>query len=130
MTQTTPFPNLQGQQYASLSTFRKSGESVATPIWFALEGSKIYVVTIANSGKVKRIRNSSRVQLAPCTSSGKLLGPSVDATARVLSEREGKHANEVLLKKYGLFYRAFGLMWSIRRSETAFLEISRGEALS
>jgi uncharacterized protein len=124
MTQTTPFPNLQGQQYASLSTFRKSGDAVATPVWFALEGDKLYIVTMMKAGKTKRIRNNPRVQLAPCTSSGKLLGPSVDGTARVLSEREGVVAHQALLKKYGLFYRAFGLLWSIQRNQTAYLEVS------
>jgi uncharacterized protein len=124
MTQTTAFPNLQGQQYASLSTFRKSGEAVATPVWFALEGGKLYIVTMAKAGKTKRIRNNPQVQLAPCTSAGKLLGPSVDGTARVLSASEGKLADALLLKKYGLFYRGFGLMWRIQRAEVAYLEVS------
>jgi uncharacterized protein len=124
MTQTLPFPNLQGQQYASLVTFRKSGEGVPTPVWFAQEGNKLYVVTLANAGKAKRIRNNPKVTLAPCTASGKVTGSSIEATARVLSDAEGEHANKVLEKKYGLIYAGFRFMWRIRNQQPAFIEIS------
>lgn len=62
------FAAFAGQRYLSLETFKKSGQGVKTPVWFAAEPSveldsnnvKLYVYTIGVSGKVKRIRNNSR----------------------------------------------------------------------
>jgi uncharacterized protein len=124
MTQTLPFPNLQGAQYASLVTFRKNGQGVPTPVWFAQEGSKLYIVTMGNAGKVKRIRNNPKVTLAPCTASGKVTGSSIEAIARVLPDAEGDHANKVLEKKYGLIYAGFRFMWRIRNQQPVFVEVS------
>ena len=55
----------QKQKYLNLETFRKSGESMRTPVWFVQDGESLYVHTVANSGKVKRIRNNGRVNIAP-----------------------------------------------------------------
>jgi len=46
------------QQYLNLETFRKNGAAVKTPVWFVQDGDAIFVRTLANSGKVKRIRNN------------------------------------------------------------------------
>ena len=70
------------QQYLNLETFRKSGVGVRTPVWFVQDGETIYVRTIANSGKVKRIRNKGLVNIAPCKVDGALLGDWQPASAR------------------------------------------------
>jgi hypothetical protein len=118
------FPNLVGHRYMSLTTFRKTGKAVATPVWFAEEKGRIYVYTAPDSGKVKRLRNNSRVQLAPCTFSGKVLGPAVEARARVLAVNETDQARAALLRKYGWQAR-LGLFFSRlrRREPPAYLEI-------
>ena len=51
-------------RYMSLATFRKSGAQVATPVWFAPADGKLYVFTAGDSGKVKRLRGSSRARRA------------------------------------------------------------------
>src|SRR5215470_15122623 len=57
----------QGQKYLSLTSFRKSGVPVRTPVWFAEAEGKLYLFTNPKSGKAKRIRNNPRVLIAPCT---------------------------------------------------------------
>ena len=67
------FAAFAGQRYLNLETFKKSGQGVKTPVWFAAEPSvkldsndaKLYVYTIGVSGKVKRIRNNARTSLPP-----------------------------------------------------------------
>ena len=76
-----------GQKYISLTTFRKNGVAVATPVWFGEDGDKLYVMTRSDMGKAKRIRNNPRVRVAPCTSRGKVTGPEFEASARILPGR-------------------------------------------
>ena len=80
---------LQGQKYVSLTSFRKNGVRVATPVWFGEDEDKIYVMTRSDSGKYKRIRNNPHVLVAPCTMRGKITGPTFAATARILPPADG-----------------------------------------
>jgi len=52
---------IHGQKYISLTTFRKNGTPVATPVWFGEDGDKLYVMTRSDLGKAKRIRNNPQV---------------------------------------------------------------------
>ena len=67
---THPFPMLEGHKNMNLTTFRKSGNEVPTPVWFVILEGKLYVRTEASSGKVKRIRNNGRVEPTPSTVRG------------------------------------------------------------
>ncbi|MGI8649910.1 MAG: PPOX class F420-dependent oxidoreductase [Rubrobacter sp.] len=127
------FGVLEGHQYASLSTFRKDGTAVATPVWFAANGGKLYVTTVDGTGKVKRIRNNSSVTLAPCDRRGRLLGEAVEGRARLISTRatqENRYADRALAGKYGLQYRAFGALRNVvaKKRERVFIEISPPDA--
>ncbi len=89
--------------YLQLTTYRKTGESVATPVWFAEFEGVLYIATSAQSGKFKRIRKNSLVQIAPCTASGKVTGRVFEARGRLVIERqEQRIAEAALQKKYGL----------------------------
>ncbi len=68
-------PEIAGQKYISLASFRKSGDAVRTPVWFGEKDDKLYVMTRSDSGKYKRIRNNPKVRIAPCTMRGKITGP-------------------------------------------------------
>ena len=72
------------QNYLNLESYRKSGEAICTPLWFAQDGEVFYFYTVAHSFKVKRLRNNSRCRVAPCDMRGNLKGDWVDATARLL----------------------------------------------
>lgn len=99
---------LRRAQYFNLTTFRKTGVAVVTPLWFAEEGGIIYTQTGAESGKVKRIRNNPRVLLAPSTSRGKPTGPETEGTAHIITDKaEQARAEAALDRKYGLQRRLF-----------------------
>jgi len=102
------FAPFAGQKYLNLETFKKNGTGVKTPVWFAEDPSvsldsndaKLYVYTIGVSGKVKRIRNSPRVRIAPCDMRGKVLGEWVEARAEIISGEEDARGTQLLKKKY------------------------------
>ncbi|MEI7769963.1 MAG: PPOX class F420-dependent oxidoreductase [Chloroflexales bacterium] len=123
MTGTTTFAGLRDQQYISLTTYRKSGEAIATPVWFALDGERMYIVTPADSGKVKRIRNNGRVSLAPSDGRGKLKGPAMSALAALTDQAEGGAGDRALKAKYGWMYGAFNILWRFRKIKAVFLEV-------
>lgn len=110
---------IQKQKYISLTTFRKTGAGVATPVWFGEQDGKLYVMTRAHMGKVKRVRNNSRVKVAPCTIRGKVTGPEFEAKARLLPQEDWKRARKTITSKYLLAK----LSTPFSRAD-AFLEIS------
>jgi hypothetical protein len=108
-----------------LTTYRKTGVSVPTPVWFAQEADRVYVITGANAGKVKRIRHTSRVEVAPCTARGEVLGESLEAQARELTQEEGKRADRALSRKYGLQKFLFDIAGKLSGTKRTYLEIRR-----
>jgi uncharacterized protein len=96
---------LAGEKYISIETYRKSGQPVRTPVWFAESGGILYVRTSDDTGKYKRIRNDSSVQVAPCNMRGNVKGEWVKAEARIVSDDEKERAYKMLEKKYGLIYK-------------------------
>jgi PPOX class probable F420-dependent enzyme len=126
MTLSNAFSILVGHNYLSLTTFRKTGVAVSTPVWFAEVDGKLVVTTDSKSGKAKRIRNNPAVTVAPCDMRGKILGPVVQATARILTPEEAAFADHALLLKYGWQMRLFKLpaKLSRRADKDVFLEIT------
>ena len=98
------FESLEGHRYARLITYRRSGEPVPTPVWFARVGDVLYVVTGRSTGKAKRIRNNPDVTLAPSNFRGRPKGPNIKATARLTEQQEDDPAGRALRKKYGWLY--------------------------
>src|ERR1700730_16714611 len=91
-----------GQKYLNLETYRKNGNAVATPVWFAEDGGVLYIYSLADAGKVKRIRNNPRVRVAPCGMRAKLKGEWVETRARILQGDEAAKGHRLLDEKYGL----------------------------
>ena len=120
---TRSFAALEGRLYMSLTTFRKTGKAVATPVCFADEGGKLYVSTRDPSGKVKRIRNNPRVLVAPCTMRDRVTGPAVEAVARIMKDGESALARQALLRAYGWRLRLSNFFQKFRRERRVFLEI-------
>jgi hypothetical protein len=99
------FAALQNHKYINLATFRKNGQEVRTPVWFAGEPpqdvpEKLYIYTTANSGKAKRIRNNGHVRIAPCDARGKLLGNWIEARAEPVEGQDAQNGMRLLNKKY------------------------------
>jgi PPOX class probable F420-dependent enzyme len=122
------FNQLTQQKYINIETFRKSGVGVKTPVWFVQDGDTIFVNTVANSGKVKRIRNNGQVNIAACTMNGTLLGAWMPATAREVNDQHAeKKIDRLFDKKYGLTKKMFALMSVLQRRESTILVIKARE---
>jgi PPOX class probable F420-dependent enzyme len=126
------FAAFAAHKYLNLETFKKSGEEVRTPVWFAAAPSvsldssaaKLYIHTIGNTGKVKRIRNNSRVRVAPCDARGRLLGEWVDARAEVVTGQEAAHGMGLLNKKYAPWKQLLGFFAMFRPRERVVIAIA------
>ena len=102
------FAALGDEQFLSLTTFRKSGERVSNPMWVAQDGDALIMFTPQASGKVKRLRNSPRVELRPCNRRGRVKDgvEPVAGVAEVLTDEDSlERATGIIRRKYGLGYR-------------------------
>jgi PPOX class probable F420-dependent enzyme len=104
---TAGFGPLEGSRTALLTTYRPGGEAVGTPLSIALADGKAYFVTANDSGKARRLAQTARVTLAPCTISGKVTGEAVHGQARRLAPDERRRTAKGLLKP------TQGLFWSL-----------------
>ncbi|MCX6464535.1 MAG: PPOX class F420-dependent oxidoreductase [Pseudonocardiales bacterium] len=98
--------SLAGAQFVLLTTFRRDGRAVGTPVWVAPldgpDGPGLGVWTPGSSGKVKRVRRDGAVTLAPCDRRGTPLGEPVPGTARVLDAEGTRRVRTAVRRKYGL----------------------------
>jgi len=111
----------------NLTTYRKSGDVVHTPVWVVTDGTLGYIQTSKSAGKVKRIKNNHKVIIAPCTSSGKITGDKIEIKAEVmeLSHTDYKIINKKFKTKYNLLYivmKLFRRMGSYDKSEIILLK--------
>jgi PPOX class probable F420-dependent enzyme len=119
------FEHLRGHKYCLLVTYRRSGEAVPTPVWFGLDGGRLYLRSEANVAKVKRVRNDPTVRVAPCTVRGKPLGAPAAGRARVLEEPGELEAAEAALQaNYGLGRRIYEGAGGAFGVEAVYLEIT------
>lgn len=91
---------LRSGKYISLTTYRRDGRAVATPIWFVVDGGRILAFTGAQTGKAKRIRVNPPVEIAPCTLKGAVTGPAQSGTACLLPDSEREHVMALIRAKY------------------------------
>jgi uncharacterized protein len=125
------FAAFAGQKYLNLETFKKSGEGVKTPVWFAAEptakldstDAKLYAYTIGTTGKMKRIRNNPRVNVAPCDMRGALKGEWVPARAEILTGAEAEHGMQLLNKKYVPWKQLLDFFAAFRKRERTVFAI-------
>ena len=119
-------------KYLSITSFRRNGSGVATPVWFATEGDRLFVMTALGSGKVRRIRRNPFVSIAACSARGRLRGEPMTARAEILPSTQEEHVKRLIARKYRfdlLFIRPIralqGLIRPERRHEaTAVLAIT------
>lgn len=114
---------IRGQRFISLTTYRKNGAGVRTPLWFGEDLGNLYIMTRSYTGKIKRVRNISQARVAACTFRGKVTGPEFAAHARILPSEDHARARATITRKYWL--ARITAPWS--RAD-AFLEISFPES--
>ena len=106
---------LAKSKYLSLTTYRRDGTPVATPVWLAQHGDGLVVVTQTSSGKAKRLRNDSRVLLAPCDMRGRTTGDVVEGIARLQDDTETAVSIDLIRRRHGLIAR-LSFWWEDRKA--------------
>jgi PPOX class probable F420-dependent enzyme len=97
------YERLASEKYILLTTFRRSGEPVATPIGVAGDGGDLVVWTDRESGKVKRIRRDPTVEVQACDVRGRTThGAAVRGKARTLDCAGSDRVRRALARKYGV----------------------------
>jgi PPOX class probable F420-dependent enzyme len=114
---------LGAEKYVLLTTFRRDGRPVPTPLWVVPDGAGLAFWTPDGTGKVKRIRNSGRVTVAPCDARGNVHGEPIEATARIGDRTDRRRVGEGIKRKYGLAGRLILLGSRMRRGEDGTLAI-------
>ena len=105
------FNKILDSRTINITTYKKFGDVVHTPVWVVTDGTLGYVRTSKSSGKVKRIKNNHRAVIATCTSSGKITGDKIEIKAEVmeLSRQDYESINKKFRTKYNLLYFAMRL---------------------
>ena len=122
--------NWQSTEYLLLSTQKRDGSWVDTPVWFGqsqhLKKPCFYLFSEGKAGKVKRIRNFSAVKIQTCTVTGKPTGSFEAATATLLDQAEARIAEQALIKQYGWKMRMLNLISRLagKINKRAFIRIS------
>jgi len=112
----------RGRKYLNLETYRRSGAAVRTPLWFAEEEGVLYVYSLADSGKVKRLRNNPRVRVVPSDMRGTPKGEWVEARAEILDAVGAARGHQLLRQKYWM-KRLFDLLGRLQGRRHAVMAI-------
>lgn len=92
---------LASGKYLSLTTFRRDGTPVPTPVWLTRDGESLLVTTEMDSGKVKRIRNNPEVLVASCDMRGRLTGEPIPARATLQDPDQSMRTADLIRRRYG-----------------------------
>ena len=101
---------LAEHKYINLETYRKNGNPVSTPVWFMIDNGLVYIVTSADTGKIKRLRNNSSVRVMPSGFRGERKGDWIGGKARLAEGAEAERAIQLRKKRYGLQARLAGMI--------------------
>ena len=118
-------------RYLSVTSFKRDGTGVATPVWFVSDGRRLFALTDLHSAKVRRMRRDPRVLVAPCRVDGKLRGEPVQARVEVLTTTpELEHVQNLLLQRYRVSYRVVMLIYRLGRRVRGRGSVADGAALA
>jgi PPOX class probable F420-dependent enzyme len=113
------------QKTILLTTYRRNGDSVATPVNIAVERDRAFIRTYDKSGKAKRIRNNTIVQIAPCTFRGKTTGAPIRLKGRLLDDNEAALASRLINRKYRILQGlVVPLLHWLQRTKTLHYELT------
>ena len=113
------------QKTVLLTTFRRDGTPVGTPVSIVVDDNSAFVRSWDTAGKMRRIRNNPEVTIAPSTARGTPTGPALLARARILTGEESSYAGQLLARKYPLFHGVLvPLVHRLRRNTTTHIELA------
>jgi PPOX class probable F420-dependent enzyme len=117
--------DLAGARTVLLTTYRRDGSAVDTPVHIAVQDGRAFVRTFDRAGKVKRLRRNAQVAVAPCTMLGSVTGPPVRAKARILRGDEAVRARRAIERKYPVIHGVLvPLAHRLRHYRTIHLELT------
>ena len=118
-------------RYLSVTSFKRDGTGVATPVWFVSDGRRLFALTDLHSAKVRRIRRDPRVLVASCRADGKLRREPVPARAEVLTATSDlERVHDLLIERYKLSYRLVMLVYRLGRRVHGRSSVPDGAALA
>jgi PPOX class probable F420-dependent enzyme len=118
-------------RYLSVTSFKRDGTGIATPVWFACDGRRLFALTDLHSAKVRRIRRDPRVLVASCRPDGKLRREPVPARAEVLTATADlERVQKLLIERYRLSYRLVMLVYRVARRLRGQSGVPDGAALA
>jgi uncharacterized protein len=118
-------------KYLSVTSFKRDGTGVATPVWFVSDGRRLFALTDLHSAKVQRIRHNPRVVVASCRPDGKLRNEPLPARAEVLTAtQELERVQRLLIERYKLSYRLVMLIYRLARRLRGRPSVAEGAALA
>ena len=118
-------------RYLSVTSFKRDGTGVATPVWFVSDGSRLLALTDLHSAKVRRVRRDPRVLVASCRADGNLRTEPIPARAEVLTATPDlERVQKLLLERYKLTYRVVMLVYRLARRLRGERSVADGAALA
>lgn len=118
-------------RYLSVTSFKRDGTGVATPVWFVSDGRQLFAFTDLHSAKIRRIRHNPHVLVASCRASGRLRREPVSAHAEVLtSVTDLERVQRLLLARYRLSYRVVMFFYRLGRRLRRKQSVADGAALA
>ncbi len=122
---TPALPPFVGQKTVLLTTYRRDGTPVRTPVNIAVDGNRAFVRTFDTAWKLKRIRNNPEVEIAPSTMRGKATSPAIRDRARLLSGDESVYAGRAITRKHPILHGFLvPLAHRLRGNKTVHIELT------
>ena len=119
------FNQFVNQRTVLLTTYRRDGTPIGTPVNIAVDGERAFVRTFDTAWKLKRIRKNPIVEIAPSTVRGKPTGSTIRARARVLGGTESDRASRAINKKHPILHGVLvPVVHRIRGNETIHIELT------
>jgi len=111
-------------KYMNIETYRRSGEGIRTPVWFVESGGLLFLLTRADSGKVKRLRRDAQVKVAPCKMNGDLTGDWMPGEATFVESEDSANAIKSMFEqKYGAAVRITSALSRLQKKKRVFIKV-------
>ena len=118
-------------RYLSVTSFKRDGTGVATPVWFVSDGRRLFALTDLHSAKILRMRRDPHVLVASCRVDGKPRAEPVPAHVEVLiATSELERVRKLLIERYKISYRLVMLIYGIGRRLRGHGSVAEGAALA
>ncbi len=118
-------------RYLSITSFKRDGTGIATPVWFVIDGNRLFALTDLHSAKIRRIRRNPLVLVASCRPDGKPRREPVAAHVEVLTETADlERVRKLLAEHYKMSYRVVMLFYRLGRRLRGKQSVADGAALA